>query len=252
MEVEHPNRPVVVRVEDVHVVYRVFEDLKLGLRDRFTQRQLRRKYREVHAVQGVSFDLYEGESLGIVGANGSGKSTLLSALTGLLPVERGTIKVRSRPTLLGVGAALRPQLSGRRNIVLGCLAAGMPPDEVHARIDEIIEFSGLGEFIDMPMQAYSSGMKARLTFSIATARSPDILLIDEALAVGDQSFKRRSLERVNAIRANAGAVVIVSHNANEIRSSCNRAIWMDRGVVQAAGSPDEVLEHYLESQSALS
>lgn len=244
------RRPVVVRVDDVHVTYRVFEDLKLSVKDRFTQRRLRRKYREVHAVQGVSFELYEGESFGIVGANGSGKSTLLSALTGLLPIESGTIEVRSRPTLLGVGAALRPQISGRRNIVLGCLAAGMKPDEVEARIDEIIEFSGLGEFIDMPMQAYSSGMKARLTFSIATARSPDILLIDEALAVGDERFKRRSLERVNAIRANAGAVVIVSHNANEIRSSCGRAIWMDRGVVQAAGDPDDVMDEYQKFQKA--
>lgn len=250
MALDPEHRPIVVKVDDVHVVYRVFEDLALGVRDRFTRRQLRRKYREVHAVKGVSFDLHEGESFGIVGSNGSGKSTLLSALTGLLPVERGTIQVRSRPVLLGVGAALRAQLSGRRNITLGCLAAGMHPDEIADRMDEIIEFSGLAEFIDMPMQAYSSGMKARLTFSIATARTPDILLIDEALAVGDDRFKRRSLERVNQIRASAGAVVIVSHNSNEIRASCDRALWLDRGVPVALGDPDDVLEQYVKSQRA--
>lgn len=242
------GNPLVVDADDVHVTYRIFEDLNVGIRDRFASGQLRRKFRAIRAVQGVSFKLFEGESFGIVGANGSGKSTLLSALTGLLPLESGSVRVRSRPTLLGVGAALRTQLSGRRNIVLGCLAAGMTPAEVDERVDDIIEFSGLSEFIDMPMHAYSSGMKARLTFSIATARSPDILLIDEALAVGDESFKRRSQQRIDEIRSNAGAIVIVSHNAQEIRNSCNRAIWLDRGVIKASGEPGEVVEEYLAFQ----
>lgn len=241
---------VVVQVDDVHVTYRVYEDKQLGLRERLAQRKVRRRYREVKAVRGVSFELHEGESLGIVGANGSGKSTLLAALTGLLPIESGTIRVRSRPTLLGVGAVLRQSLSGRRNIVLGCLAAGMTPGEVDEKIDDIIEFSGLGEFIDMPMRAYSSGMKARLTFSIATARTPDILLIDEALAVGDEKFKKRSMQRVREIREQAGAVVLVSHNSAEIKASCTRAIWLDQGVVRADGSADAVVDEYLDAQKA--
>jgi teichoic acid transport system ATP-binding protein len=244
------DSPVVVRVDDVHVTYRVYEDKQLGVRDRLAQRKIRRRYREVRAVRGVSFELHEGESLGIVGANGSGKSTLLSALTGLLPIDSGTIRVRSRPTLLGVGAVLRQGLSGRRNIVLGCLAAGMTPAEVAARIDGIIEFSGLGEFIDMPMRAYSSGMKARLSFSIATAQTPDILLIDEALAVGDERFKKRSMQRINEIREQAGAVVLVSHNSTEIKSSCTRAIWLDQGAVRADGDADAVVDEYLAAQKA--
>jgi teichoic acid transport system ATP-binding protein len=242
--------PVVVRVEDVHVTYRVYEDAKLGLRERVATRRFRRRYREVRAVRGVSFELREGESLGIVGANGSGKSTLLTALTGLLPTEQGRILVRSRPTLLGVGAALRQQLSGRRNIVLGCLASGMTRAEVAARMDEIIDFSGLREFIDLPMQAYSSGMRARLLFSIATARVPDILLIDEALAVGDQEFRGRSTQRIDELRRQSGVVVLVSHNLDEIRRSCTRALWLDHGVVRADGTPDEVVDTYLASPAA--
>jgi teichoic acid transport system ATP-binding protein len=240
--------PVVVRVDDVHVTYRVYEDKQLGMRERLAQRKVRRRYREVRAVRGVSFELHEGESLGIVGANGSGKSTLLAALTGLLPIDSGTIRVRSRPTLLGVGAVLRQGLSGRRNIVLGCLAAGMTPAEVEARIDSIIEFSGLDDFIDMPMKAYSSGMKARLTFSIATAHAPDILLIDEALSVGDENFKRRSLQRINEIREQAGGVVLVSHNSNEIKTSCDRVIWLEAGLIRANGDPEQVVDEYLAFQ----
>lgn len=246
----HTDRPVVVQVDDVHVTYRVYEDKQLGLRERLAQRKVRRRYREVLAVRGVSFELHEGESLGIVGSNGSGKSTLLSALTGLLPIESGTIRVRSRPTLLGVGAVLRQGLSGRRNIVLGCLAAGMTPAEVEAKIDDIIEFSGLEDFIDMPMKAYSSGMKARLTFSIATARTPDILLIDEALAVGDERFKKRSMQRVREIRDQAGAVVLVSHNSAEIKSSCSRVIWLEQGLIRSDGDAEAVVDEYLDAQKA--
>lgn len=244
------DRPHVVEVDDVHVTYRVYEDRQLGLRERVASRQLRRKYRQVHAVRGVSFVLREGDALGIIGSNGSGKSTLLSAMTGLLPIESGSIRVRSRPTLLGVGAALRQNLSGRRNIRLGCLAAGMSNEEIDARIDEIIAFSGLADFIDMPMRAYSSGMRARLTFSIATARVPEILLIDEALAVGDQAFRQRSAERVREVRDSAGAVVVVSHNLGEIRTSCNRAMWLHHGQMQAFGEPEDVIERYLADQDS--
>lgn len=240
--------PIVI-VDDAHVIYRVFEDRRTDLRERVATRRLRRRSREVHALRGVSFVLYEGDSLGVVGTNGTGKSTLLSALAGLLPLESGRILARSQPTLLGVRAAMREQLSGRRNIALGCLAAGMSPDEVEVHMDEIIEFSGLAEFIDLPMRAYSSGMQARLWFSIATVQVPDILLIDEALAVGDEGFKQRSLARMAEIRAQAGAVVLVSHNSDEILDSCSRAIWLDRGVIRAEGTPEAVLDAYLPPQS---
>jgi teichoic acid transport system ATP-binding protein len=241
------DRALVVDVDDVHVVYRVHADVKASLKSRLA-RSSGSRARKVHAVRGVSFALREGDSLGIVGANGSGKSTLLAALTGLLPVESGRIRVRTRPVLLGVGAALRPQMSGRRNIELGCLAMGMHPDEIASRSDEIIEFAGLAEFIDLPLSAYSSGMRARLAFSIATVTTPDILLIDEALAVGDEEFRLRSGRRIAEIRRASGAVILVSHSPKEIRASCNRVIWMDRGVVADDGPPSRVVDAYLASQ----
>ena len=248
MEPEQTAPEMLVDVCDVHVTYHVYEDVKMGLRTRIATRQLRRPSREVHAVRGVSFQLFRGDALGIIGHNGSGKSTILAALTGLLPVSAGEIRVHSRPTLLSVGAALRRQLSGRRNIVLGCLAAGMTPSEVDEKMDEIIQFSGLEEFIDMPMSAYSSGMRARLAFSIATARTPEILLVDEALAVGDEAFRRRSAARIEQIRSEAGAVIQVSHNLKELEAACNRMIWMDHGVILAEGAPDQVMEQYMASQ----
>jgi teichoic acid transport system ATP-binding protein len=248
--VAQPRPRHLVEIDDLHVTYRVYEDRQLGLRERVAARQMRRRYREVRAVRGVSLVLRQGDALGIVGSNGSGKSTLLSAMTGLLPVESGTIRVSSRPTLLAVGAALRQNLSGRRNVRIGCLAAGMSKDEADARMDEIIDFSGIRDFIDMPMKAYSSGMRARLTFSIATARVPEILLIDEALAVGDQSFRRRSAERIAQVREAAGAVVLVSHNLDEVRASCTRAIWLHQGELRASGDPDDVIDRYLEDQRA--
>lgn len=208
---------------------------------------MRRRHREIHAVRGVSFRLGEGESLGVVGSNGSGKSTLLSALTGLLPVESGSIRVRARPTLLGVNAVLRPALSGRRNIVIGGLAMGMSKREIEAKSDEIVQFAELEDFVDLPMRTYSSGMRARLTFSIATARTPEILLIDEALAVGDARFRAKSAERIEKIRAEAGAVVLVSHDFGEIERTCDRALWLERGELRADGPAEDVVASYRSS-----
>jgi teichoic acid transport system ATP-binding protein len=169
---------------------------------------------------------------------------LLAGIAGLLPVTRGTIYARTRPTLLGVAAALQPALSGRRNIYLGGLALGLARRDIEAREKEIIAFSGLEDFIDLPMRTYSSGMRARLQFSIATAVAPDVLLIDEALAVGDRQFKRRSAKRIDEIRANAGTIFLVSHNLTEIRNSCTRGIWLDHGQMIMDGPVDEVVDAY--------
>lgn len=236
--------PVVsVKVEDLHVVYRVYEDAPLTWRHMMHEHRFRRRTQKVHALKGVSLEMYRGESVGIIGTNGSGKSTLLRTLTGLLPPTSGRVLVRSRPTLLGVGAALRPALSGRRNIVIGCLAIGMRREEVEERMDSIIEFSGLAHAIDLPMDTYSTGMRARLTFSVATAIDPEILLIDEALAVGDRKFMYRSQRRLDQIRRRAGTVVVVSHGLTEIEK-LDRAIWLEQGEIRAVGSPPEVIETY--------
>ncbi len=183
--------PVVV-VDDLHVKYRVFASGKAAGAARSGLLNMTRGIREVHALKGVSFTAYENETIGVIGSNGSGKSTLMRALTGLTPPAAGAVYARSRPNLLGVGAALLPNLSGSRNIVLGGLAMGFSRDEVEQLKADIAEFAELGDSIDLPMRTYSSGMQARLKFSIAAARSHDILIIDEALAVGDKRFRKRS------------------------------------------------------------
>ena len=235
---------VTVRVRDLHVSYEAVTDQGAGVKGLLSRRD--RKFRRIHAVRGVTFDLHAGESLGIIGSNGSGKSTLLAALTGLLPIESGEVSVRSRPTLLGVGAVMRPSLSGRRNIAIGGLAIGLSLAEVRAQMDSIIDFAGLRDSIDLPMRTYSSGMRARLMFAIATSSIPEILLIDEALAVGDAEFAQRSQRRIDAIRARAGSVVLVSHNHGEIRSSCDRVLWLEQGSLIQAGDPDDVIGAYEE------
>ncbi|MEV2201709.1 ABC transporter ATP-binding protein [Streptomyces fradiae] len=203
--------------------------------------------RTVHAVKGVSFAAYKGEAIGLIGSNGSGKSTLLKAVAGLLPPSRGHVYTQGQPSLLGVNAALMGDLTGERNIVLGGLAMGMTREEVAERYQRIVEFSGIndkGDFVSLPMRTYSSGMGARLRFSIAAARSHDVLLIDEALATGDAAFRRRSQERINELRAEAGTVFLVSHSNATIRETCDRAIWLESGRVLMDGPSDEVVTAY--------
>ena len=245
-----PSANVTVRVENVYVHYRVYEDPRAGLKQSFSKGRIRRQFSVIEAVRGVTLDLHESETLGLIGANGSGKTTLLSAMTGLQPLESGTIRGRSRPALLGVSPALRGALSGRRNILIGGLALGFTRAEIESRMDEIIDFAGLRDAIDRPMRTYSSGMRSRLNFAIATARIPEILLIDEALAVGDEDFRARSAKRIDEVRAAAGSVVLVSHNMAQIGRSCNRAAWLDDGVLRLVGDPDEVVAAYLASYSS--
>ncbi|MFJ8694109.1 ABC transporter ATP-binding protein [Streptomyces roseolilacinus] len=203
--------------------------------------------RTVHAVKGVSFAAYKGEAIGLIGSNGSGKSTLLKAVAGLLPPSRGHVYTQGQPSLLGVNAALMGDLTGERNIVLGGLAMGMTRAEVKERYQRIVDFSGIndkGDFVSLPMRTYSSGMGARLRFSIAAARSHDVLLIDEALATGDAAFRQRSQERINELRAEAGTVFLVSHSNSTIRETCDRAIWLESGRVLMDGPSDEVVTAY--------
>lgn len=248
-DVAAPPSPTIV-VEDAHVTYRVYEDRRRGLRAFVSSRFKSRRAREIRAVRGVSFTAYTGEVIGIIGPNGSGKSSLLTALAGLLPLSSGAVYARSQPVLLGVNAALKPRLSGRRNIELGGLALGMSGKQLSERLGEIIAFSGLDEFIDLPLRTYSSGMRARLHFSIATAVNPDILMIDEALAVGDKDFRGRSQQRVRDLQQQAGTVLVVSHSLREIRKSCTRVLWLSAGELVADGAPAEVVKAYRRSMSS--
>ena len=232
-----------LRVSDVHVDYEVFGDRRAGLRARFADRNATGRS-VVHAVRGVSFDVTEGESVGIVGANGSGKSTLLSAVAGVLPVTSGQILVSDEPKLMGVGAALIGQSSGFRNIRLGCLAIGMSADEVDEHIDDMVAFTELGDAIHRPLNTYSSGMRARIHFVVATAISPRILLIDEALAVGDRRFRAKARERVERIIADAGTLLMVNHSLGELSSYCERGLWLEQGEVLMDGPIADVIEAY--------
>ena len=243
MDATEPRVPVVV-VDDLNVKYRVFASGKAAGNARSGLLNMTRGIREVHALKGVSFTAYENETIGVIGSNGSGKSTLMRALTGLTPPAAGAVYARSRPNLLGVGAALLPNLSGSRNIVLGGLAMGFTREEVETLKGDIAAFAELGDSIDLPMRTYSSGMQARLKFSIASARSHDILIVDEALAVGDKRFRKRSEARIRELATEAGTIFLVSHSMSSIRDTCDRTIWINQGVLQMDGPTDEVVTAY--------
>jgi teichoic acid transport system ATP-binding protein len=239
------RKPAVV-VDDVHVEYKVLATGKRAKEADSARKLMQRgrKTRSVHALKGVSFTAFEGESIGVIGTNGSGKSTLMRAIVGLTPTSQGAIYASSRPSMLGVGAALLRDLSGERNVILGGLAIGMSLAEIEAQYDEIVDFAGIRDFIELPMRTYSSGMTARLKFAIATARSHEILIVDEALAVGDRDFRRRSEDRIREIRDDAGTVFLVSHSMKSIRETCTRVIWLNKGVLMKDGEPDEVIQAY--------
>lgn len=239
---------ITVSVRNLHIRYKVYEDQQLTMKQLAVRGFRQRVSAEVHAVRGVSFDVHRGEAVAILGTNGSGKSTLLRAVAGLQTPSEGEVLVSSRPRLLGVGATLKPALSGRRNIVLGALAMGLRLDEIDEQVVDVIEFAELHDAIDRPLKTYSSGMRARLAFGIATLNAPDIMLIDEALAVGDRRFRKKSLDRLRSLQAAAGTLLMVTHNLNEIKQTCTRAIWLDEGLPVMEGPAAEVIEAYTEGE----
>jgi len=233
-----------VVVDHVDVTYRIYEDSQPKLRKLFIGDRTHREYRAVEAIRDLTFVAEPGEAIGIVGHNGSGKSTLLRAIAGLVPVTGGAVYARSIPVLLGVAAALEPDISGRRNIYLGGTALGITREELDERFDEIVDFAGLWEFIDLPLRAYSSGMRSRLQFAIATAVTPEILMVDEALSTGDGEFKDRSDARIREMIGEAGTVFLVSHSLKSITDVCTRALWVDHGRLIADGDPLAVVGAY--------
>ena len=207
---------------------------------------------KIEALTGVTFDLYRGECVGFVGGNGAGKSTLLRTIAGICAPTEGDVLVRDQPWLLGVQASLLPRLTGHQNIVIGLLSLGLTDEEVARFAPDVANFSNLGAALDRPFKTFSSGMRARLKFSIATVKRPSILLLDEALAVGDLNFKRRSIRRLNTLRDNATTIIVVSHNTQEIRRICDRTIWLDGGKLVRDGSTNEVIDAYEAAQNAVS
>lgn len=235
------RQPVVV-VDGVDIIYKVYASGKRA--NKWNAGASKQKLREVHAVKNVSFTVYKGETIGIIGTNGSGKSSLLRSIAGLTQPTNGAVFASARPVLLGVGAVLMPSLSGEKNIMLGGLAMGYSKKETAELAPAITEFAGLEEFIDLPMRTYSSGMSARLRFAIAASRNHDILIIDEALSVGDQQFRKRSEARMREMRDTAGTVFLVSHSIKSILDTCSRVIWLEKGVLKMDGDPLEVCKAY--------
>jgi len=246
------DAPMVI-ADDLHIVYRVFgaggdKGTAATALLRIMGRKTRGSIREVHAIRGVSFIAYSGDAVGVIGRNGSGKTTLLRAIAGLLPPEQGNVYINGEAALLGVNAALLDDLTGERNVVLGCLAMGMSKAETKEKFPAIVDFSGVGDFIDLPMKAYSSGMGSRLRFAIAASKSQDILLVDEALATGDAEFRVKSHARIQELRKDAGTVFLVAHNLEEVEQTCNRVIWMERGKIVTQGEDViGIIDRYIEA-----
>ncbi len=200
------------------------------------------------AVRGVCFDVQMGEILGVVGKNGSGKSTLLRSLANIFSADEGSIDLHGHSvSLLAIGVGFKPELTGRENIMLSGMLLGFEEKEILARMDEIIEFAELGEFIDMPVRTYSSGMHSKLAFSVTAILETDIMLIDEVLSVGDERFKKKSYNKMKSLISEKNrTVVIVSHNLNALEELCDRVMWLHEGKIQQIGEPKEVLAAYKE------
>lgn len=203
---------------------------------------------EFQAVKGVSFEVPKGEILGIIGKNGSGKSTMLKALAGIFNPDEGTIDLKGHTvSLLSIGVGFQREVTGRENILLSGMLLGFSEEEIRAKMPEIIEFAELGNFIDMPVKTYSSGMHSKLAFSITAILETEIMLIDEVLSVGDAKFKKKSYAKMKELISNKNrTVVIVSHSEDTLKDLCDRVMWMHDGEIKRIGDPVEVLDEYAE------
>ncbi|MDQ6739370.1 MAG: ATP-binding cassette domain-containing protein [Actinomycetota bacterium] len=249
------GHPCVV-VDRVEMRFKVpsTEALAADVQKRGLARRLKRRPHTVtvRALNELSLVVERGESVGIIGRNGSGKSTLMKLISGQLRATSGSVLASSTPVMLGVNAALVPDLSGDQNVVLGCLAMGLARPEIDSRFDKIVELSGLEKAIYLPMKSYSSGMSSRLRFAIAASLDPEILLVDEALNTGDAQFSDRSKQRMDELRAQAGCVLLVSHSLGTITDMCTRTLWLDKGDLIMDGDPEEAVKAYKDFTSHLS
>src|SRR3954451_16609211 len=232
-----------IEVDNVSVTYRTNLERRPTLKGRLVGRE--QQIREIKAVREVSFHVDRGSVLGLVGANGAGKSTLMRTIAGILPPTEGRVEVNGRvSTLLALGVGFNKKLTGRENVILGGLAAGLSREALDHKYEEIAAFAELEEFMDMPMRTYSSGMYGRLAFSVAVNMDPDILLIDEALSVGDASFRRKSFDKMRELCQQARTIVLVSHALGSIEQLCDTAVWMHKGELRMQDEPEAVVHAY--------
>ena len=239
------EQEIAIEVKDLCISYKNLQRFSI----KSSLLKFRKQETEVfHAVRGISFVVPKGEILGIIGKNGSGKSTTLNALAGIFSADSGSIDLKGNSvSLLSIGVGFEREMTGRENIVLSGMLLGFSEKFIRSKMDEIVEFAGLGDFIDMPVRTYSSGMYSKLAFSITAILETDIMLIDEVLSVGDERFKKKSYEKMRSLISNRDrTVVIVSHNLGTLQDLCDRVMWMHEGKIMEIGDPEKVLEHYVE------
>ena len=235
---------IAVSVKDVKIRYRYLKKISI-IKSMFSFKKFT-KNDYFEAVKGVSFEIPKGQILGIVGKNGSGKSTLLRAIAGIFSPDEGSIDLHGHSiSLLSIGVGFQPTLSGRENIYLSGMLLGFSREQIEQRIDEIIEFSELGSFIDRPVKSYSSGMYSKLAFSITAILETEVMLIDEVLSVGDAKFKKKSYEKMKQLISDKNrTVIIVSHNSDTLKKLCDNILWIHDGEVKMLGTTEEVLPEY--------
>ena len=237
------EKEIAITVNDLHVYYRDMNrfSLKKGIKNKGSGKIFK-------AVKGVTFEVPKGEILGICGKNGSGKSTLLRAISGIFSADKGSVNLHGNTiSLLSIGVGFQKQLTGYENIYLSGMLLGYTKEQIDEKVDDIIEFSELGEFIDRPVRSYSSGMYSKLAFSITAILETDIILIDEVLSVGDVHFKEKSYNKMKELINDSNrTVVIVSHSSKTIIELCDRVIWLHEGLIREEGDPEKIMTKYEE------
>jgi len=242
------EQPMII-LDDVAVKYRVPTE-RIGTFKEFAIRKLQRRvtYKNFWALNDINLEITKGEVFGLVGNNGAGKSTMLKVISRVLRPTKGRVRAYGKiAPLLELGAGFHPELTGRENIYLNGALLGYSKEEMDRVFDEIVDFSELGSFIEAPIRSYSSGMHARLGFSVATAHVPEILILDEILSVGDEAFQHKCNERMRSFREHGATVIMVSHGLSMIEQMCSRVAWLDHGVIQKIGDPHEVIAAYREA-----
>ena len=237
---------IAIKVDHVYKSFDIYYDRANTLKERalFWMRNKRKEKREV--LKDINLDIKKGETVALIGVNGSGKSTLLKLMTQIIFPNKGTIETKGKLTsLLELGAGFHPDFSGRENIYFNSSIFGLTRKEIDKRLDQIIEFSELQDFIDNPVRTYSSGMYMRLAFSVAINVDADILLIDEILSVGDQHFQEKCFNKMRELKREGKTMVFVTHSMDSVRNLCDRAVWLSNGVVRMDGNTDEVVDEYL-------
>jgi ABC-2 type transport system ATP-binding protein/lipopolysaccharide transport system ATP-binding protein len=240
------NPENLIEVRDVSMRYRVHKSRRRSLRESIFRSVLRRdEVIDVWALKEVSFSVARGDALGVIGDNGSGKSTLCLLISRIMTPTSGKVEVVGKVSaLLSLGAGFQPDLTGRDNIFLNGIYLGYKRDEIQAKFKEIVDFAELWDFIDVPLRTYSSGMRARLAFSIAASIRPEVLVIDELMGVGDIRFRQKSTARMKEMISESQGLVVVSHSMQTIRSICSRVVWLDKGQMVADGPVEEVVSKY--------